>query len=92
MIAYIEISLHVPWAQSLKDKRSVVRSIVDGTRARFNVSIAEVDALDLHQRVVLGIAGICQSTAKADRLIQQIIGYIQDNTDATITHIHQQHL
>lgn len=91
MIAYAQITLHVPWAQSLKDKRMVLRSLIDGARARFNLSIAEVDALDLHQSIVLGIAGICKDTAQADRLITQVVNYIESNTDAPVTRIEQWH-
>ena len=48
--------LHVGAAASLKDKRRVLRPIVDGLRSRFNVGVAEVDGQDLWQRAALGVA------------------------------------
>ena len=54
-VGILQVHLEIPWAQSLKDKRSVVRSIRDKTRRRFNVSIAEVADLDTATAVSLGI-------------------------------------
>ncbi len=48
--------LHVGAATNLKEKRRVLRPIVDGLRARFNVGVAEVDGQDLWQRAGLGVA------------------------------------
>ncbi len=49
-------------ARTLKDKRQVVRSIKDRLRNAFNVSVAEVDALDNRQLAVLGIAVVSNET------------------------------
>lgn len=48
-IALLTIDIHIPYAQSLKDKREVVRQLKDRLRAKFNCSVAEVDANDLWQ-------------------------------------------
>lgn len=59
------VSLHVlalrfdvrfPLSQSLKEKRALLRPIVDGMRARFHVSVAETDHLDTWQRAEIGVA------------------------------------
>ena len=55
-VGVLRISLHIPHARSLKEKRSVVRRFRDRVRARFEVSIAEVDAQDLLQRAVFGVS------------------------------------
>ena len=46
VVGSLEVRLRVREARSLKDKRQVVRSIVDRLRNGFNVSVAEVDAQD----------------------------------------------
>ncbi|NJM92854.1 MAG: DUF503 domain-containing protein, partial [Rhodospirillaceae bacterium] len=48
--------LRVRESRSLKDKRRVVRSILDKLRHDFNVAAAEVDELDHHQLAVIGVA------------------------------------
>ena len=48
--------LHLPAAQSLKQKRKVIKSLIDRVHHRFRVSIAETDFHDLHQRCEISIA------------------------------------
>ena len=48
--------LHVPASASLKDRRRVVRPVVEGLRSRFNVAVAEVAGQDTWQRVSVGVA------------------------------------
>jgi uncharacterized protein YlxP (DUF503 family) len=63
----------------LKDKRQVVRSIVDRIRNRFNVSIAEIEALDNRQMAVLGMAMVSNATAHVrgtfDEIVQMLRGH-----------------
>ena len=55
VIALLTLDIHIPHAQSLKDKRMIVRSLKDRLRAKFNVSVSEVDHQDLWQRAQLGV-------------------------------------
>ena len=52
----MRIDVRFPGAQSLKDKRSYLRPLVDGLRNRFEVSVAETEHSDSWQRSELGIA------------------------------------
>ena len=45
-----ELRFHISDARSLKDKRQVCRSLVDGARHKFNAAIAEVDTQDVHDK------------------------------------------
>ena len=45
-VGILQFDIEIRWAQSLKDKRSIVKSIKDKTRRRFNISLAEFDNLD----------------------------------------------
>lgn len=60
-IARLTIELEIPHAQSLKDRRQVVRSIKDKLRHGFNLSIAELDEGLVWNRATLGIAAISSS-------------------------------
>lgn len=55
-VGSLRVRLLLREARTLKDKRQVVRSITDRLRNGFNISIAEVDALDQCQSIVLGVA------------------------------------
>ena len=57
-ILLITLELHIPYAQSLKEKRKHIKSLRDRLRAKFNASVAEIDSLDDWQRSVIGITMI----------------------------------
>ena len=56
--AAMRIDLHLPASHSLKEKRAVLKAIIDGIRSRHRVSAAEVDGQDLWQRAAVGVAGV----------------------------------
>jgi uncharacterized protein YlxP (DUF503 family) len=61
-IAKLTVELSIPHAQSLKDRRQVIRSIKDKIRHGFNVSVAELDDASLWNRATLGFAAISSSS------------------------------
>jgi uncharacterized protein YlxP (DUF503 family) len=77
VVASLTWELSLPGCSSLKEKRSVIRSLRDRLRARFNVSVAETDLNDVHTRAELTIAlvatdgGFAESVfQKADQLVE----------------------
>lgn len=77
-----KIYLYASWVHSLKEKRMIVKSIIDKVKHKFNVSIAEIENLDMHQSIVLGISCVSNSTKHANSCIQNVLEYIEQNTDA----------
>ena len=71
-IAKLTIELEIPHAQSLKDRRQVVRSLKDKLRHAFNLSVAELDDGVVWNRATLGIATISSSTSYLTGQLQQI--------------------
>jgi uncharacterized protein YlxP (DUF503 family) len=68
----IEVEIRIPAAQSLKDRRQVVRSLLDGARHRFGVSVAEVDGQDTWQRATLGFAIVASEAHLAEETLTEI--------------------
>ena len=62
-IAKLTVELSIPHAQSIKDRRQVLRSLKDKLRHGFNVSVAELDDANLWNRATLGFAAISSSSA-----------------------------
>lgn len=62
---------------SLKDKRHVVKSVVEKVKNRFNVSVAEVEGNDLWQRAVLGIAAVGNDRAFVNSVLDKTLGFIE---------------
>ena len=84
IIATVTFRLHAPWVHSLKEKRMVVKSLVAQLQNRFHVSAAEIDEQDVHQIIVLGAAAIVPHNAMADRLMEEISAFVDENTEAEI--------
>lgn len=71
-IAKLTVEIEIPHAQSLKDRRQVVRSIKDKLRHDFNLSIAELDDGAIWNRATLGIASISSSAGYLTGQVQRI--------------------
>ena len=71
-LATLTLELRIETAQSLKDKRQVVRSLKDKLRARFNVSVAELEEGDPWQRATIGVVAISGSRDYLQSLMQSV--------------------
>jgi uncharacterized protein len=85
MVVGISIfELHLPQAGSLKNKRKVVKSLVERIHQRCKVSIIESDHHDLHQRAELAVALVALSETEAERLFDLIRQLIDQNFDCVL--------
>ena len=73
-VAKLTIELSIPHAQSIKDRRQVVRSIKDKLRNSFNISVAELDDATLWNRATIGLVSISNSATYLAGQIQEIDG------------------
>ena len=83
----VKLTFYIPHSTSLKDKRQICRSIADKARQRFNASVAEVDTQDLHQILTLGVAVVSGDKTHAQQSMDEIIRFMDDNTDAELTEV-----
>jgi len=60
-VGIMRIDLHLPGIHSLKEKRQIIQRLKATLRNQFNLSVSEIDLQDLHQRAIIGIAGISSS-------------------------------
>ncbi|SIO20917.1 hypothetical protein SAMN05878443_1953 [Carnobacterium alterfunditum] len=84
IILGMKVSFLIYNAYSLKDKRSVVKSIIKKTQNKFNVSIAEVEAHDTLNQGVLGIAVVSNDRKLSQQILDQVIQEIEDNGEVEI--------
>jgi uncharacterized protein len=73
VVGVLRLTLVVPGARSLKDKRQALRRILDRVRARYNVSIAEVGENDVWQRAVVGIAAVANEHAFINEVLDKVV-------------------
>jgi len=72
MVALLTLELSIEHAQSLKDKRQVVRSMKDKLLAHFNVATAELDSSGLWNRATVGVASVSGSRDYLDGLMKNV--------------------
>ncbi|MCI8865705.1 MAG: DUF503 domain-containing protein [Lachnospiraceae bacterium] len=83
-VAVLTIKLHAPWVHSLKEKRMAVKSLLAKVKNKFSVSVAEVGDQDIHQSIRIGVAAIVPHRAQADRVMDEIVNFVERNTEAEI--------
>jgi uncharacterized protein len=76
VVGALEFQLHLPDVHSLKEKRAVVRPIVDGARHRFAVSAAEVAHQDKWQRASLGFASVAGSESHVREVLEAVERFV----------------
>ena len=75
VVALLRIELHFPDAQSLKDKRMVLRRVKDRLKP-FNVGVAETEHQDLWQRAQLGVVTVATDDRHAEQVLQSVLDEI----------------
>jgi uncharacterized protein YlxP (DUF503 family) len=71
-IAFLTLEIRIEAAQSLKDKRQVVRSVKDRLRAHFNVAVAELNASSLWNQASIGVVSVSDSRDYLDGLMRNV--------------------
>ena len=71
-VGLLTLEIHISDAQSLKDKRQVLRSLKDRLRAHFNVAVSELDHQEVWQRSRVGVVTISGDVKHLEELVQAI--------------------
>lgn len=72
----MQVDLRLPASHSLKEKRAVIRPILDGARHRFQVAAAEVGVQDKWQRAVLGFAAVGGSARHVEEVLDAVERFV----------------
>jgi uncharacterized protein len=84
-VAVVQLELHIPTSRSLKEKRAVLRPIVEGLRHRFQISVAEVDYQDKWQRALIGLAVVSDSYSHAVEVVDNVERWVWSKPDVEVT-------
>ncbi|MDR7481241.1 MAG: DUF503 domain-containing protein [Armatimonadota bacterium] len=81
-VARAELSL--PGARGLKDKRRLVKSLVERAQHRFRVSAAEVDHHEVWTRAAVAFACISTSGRHAHQILAEIHRFVEHQSDMVL--------
>jgi uncharacterized protein YlxP (DUF503 family) len=75
-IGLVRFEAHIPESRSLKQKRAVVKPMVEKLRQRYSLSVAEVDYQDKWQRCAVGLAVVAESQRHAADLVNAVERFV----------------
>lgn len=78
------VELHLPMSQSLKEKRALVKPVVDVARARFAVASAETGFLDKWQRAELAFAAVAATPAHVEDILDEVDRFVWSKPDVEV--------
>ena len=78
-IGTLTITIYLHAADSLKDKRQIVKSLIETTRHKFNISMAEVDDLDKWRKATIGVACVANDAPYVNRVLDKVIDTLESN-------------
>jgi uncharacterized protein YlxP (DUF503 family) len=87
-IGVCTIEMHIPESGSLKTKRHSLKSLKDRIRARFNVSVAEVDDNDLWQKASLAVAAVSNDKSHLNQTLDHVLNLIRSVPDVSLLDYH----
>ncbi|HHT47135.1 MAG TPA: DUF503 domain-containing protein [Firmicutes bacterium] len=86
-VGICKLELHLMEGNSLKEKRQVIRSIIERLKNRFNISIAEVGDLDVIRRSSIGFTVVSNEKTYIERLMGKVINFIDSDVRVQIIDI-----
>lgn len=75
---------------SLKDRRRILRSITERLRNKYNISVSEVGDNDKWQTASIGFSTVSNSTAQVDRVLDEVIRFVETDGRVEITRCYKE--
>lgn len=91
-IGLVQVSISIPHAQSLKDKRAVLRSLKDRIINRMNVSVAEVGQQDAWKYSELAFVTVAAESEVVQKRISELSEILRSNPTYVLLNLHTEFL
>ncbi len=78
LIGALELKIYLPAAFSLKDKRSVIKSLLEKTKNRFNLAAAEVGENDLWKNARIAVVTVSSSQQLIEKQLDQYLRFVEE--------------
>lgn len=84
IIGLLVMDIYVSDAATLKDKRGVVKSLIDRLGNRYNVSVAEIDQLDDRARATLAVVNVANDRAHVESVLSHVLATAEGERRAVV--------
>lgn len=85
IVGVLRAELALNGTRSLKDKRRIIKSLLERAQRQFRVAAAEVDEQDRWGRAVLGFACVSGASDHANQILSRVVSFIDRETEADLT-------
>ena len=92
VVGLLQIDVHIPASHSLKDKRSVLKSLRDQLRGRFNIAVAELDPNEKWQRATVGISTVGEDRAYVAGLLNEVTAWLRTTRIVDLVRVEEEYL
>ncbi len=83
-IGLLQIKIEIPWALSLKDKRSAVKSIKNRISNRFNVAVSETGDLNYKNSAELSVVTVSSAAVMNDKILASVVNYLETDKNVEL--------
>ena len=83
-VGVLQLELSIPGAYSLKEKRHVLKGLLERLRRDFAVSAAEVDRQDVWNSAIVGFAFVSNDARHAESHLQRVLNSLEKQREATV--------
>lgn len=83
-VGIIKLQIRIYNSSSLKEKRRIIKSLIDRTKNKFNVAIAEIGENDTWRKAIIGISLVSNSKYAIDKQICYLFNFLESNPDIEI--------
>ena len=90
IVGTLLVEIHLGPVFSLKEKRQLVRSVIDRIKQRFNVSVAEIGQQEEHRWAIIGIACVANATNHVDRQLDHILDFLDQDGRFSLVQIEKE--
>ena len=73
----LQVELHIPNAQSLKERRAVLNSLKDQLRSRFNISVAQLESDEKWQRAMIGVSTVGDDRIHVQGSLRRVVEWLR---------------
>jgi len=87
IVGILTVELYIPGNNSLKEKRRLLKSLIERMKNRYNVSVAEVGENDKYRKAVLGVAVVSNLKSHASSILNKVVDFMEANGHMEISHI-----
>ena len=82
IIGTLQLEIHFFNPQSLKEKRVLLKSLVDRIKKKFNVAVAEIDGMDLWQVSTLVIATVAKEKKRVNQILDLALEFVNGERES----------